>query len=625
MASKKSPSVNSARTQALMQEAYDEASDLLETLKSFKIDDKPISQRAAFSLKNLQHYRLLRSADRKRLQEKLFLLGLSSLGRSFSHIEASVENILSFLSVASGSAPFDNAHALEAIDRARQIVDENRCALLGGCAGSTHEPMTTRVMVTLPSDAATPGNGLIRELADAGVDIFRINTAHDALPVYRAMAASIRGLDLNRPAEKRRRIYVDLCGPKIRTGPVAQTSQPIKVGSNKIERVVYLAGPGTKSQSQKKDAKTDTVTPGVISVEAAFLKACEVGMHIKAVGLFEKHGQLEVIAVAEDRVTCRLNTKLYLDEKCELKIKGDKHRSHVLNIAKAPEIIRLFKNDRLLILPTAELGQKAQVDKNGNLTACARIGCTHPAAYAAAKKGERVFIDDGKIGARVIDKTDEGLLCEVFSARESGVVLKPEKGINFPDTPLEIAALSDEDRQTLTDVADFADMIGLSFAQEPADIQTVDGLLRDLKKPDTGLVAKIETAKGVTHLPQILEALIQTGRPAGVMIARGDLAIEMGFENLAWLQEEILDICAAAHIPVIWATQVLENQMKTNLPSRAEVTDAAMGSRAECVMLNKGAFAVDTIRVLERILTSFRELFLKNRQLLGQNKLWPAP
>ena len=86
------------------------------------------------------------------------------------------------------------------------------------------------------------------------------------------------------------------------------------------------------------------------------------------------------------------------------------------------------------------------------------------------------------------------------------------------------------------------------------------------------------------------------------MIARGDLAIECGYERLAEVQEEILWICEAAHMPAIWATQVLETLAKSGLPSRAEVTDAAMGVRAECVMLNKGPYIVEALEMLDDIL-----------------------
>jgi pyruvate kinase len=129
-------------------------------------------------------------------------------------------------------------------------------------------------------------------------------------------------------------------------------------------------------------------------------------------------------------------------------------------------------------------------------------------------------------------------------------------------------------------------------------------LLEQLEKLDgrhLGLILKIETRKGFDNLPKLLLAAMRT-RSIGIMIARGDLAVECGYQRLAEVQEEILWICEAAHVPVIWATQVLESLSKKGMPSRSEITDAAMGERAECVMLNKGPYAVDAVRALADIL-----------------------
>jgi len=114
-------------------------------------------------------------------------------------------------------------------------------------------------------------------------------------------------------------------------------------------------------------------------------------------------------------------------------------------------------------------------------------------------------------------------------------------------------------------------------------------------------VLKIETRRAFENLPKLLLSALHSSAP-GVMIARGDLAVECGYERLAEVQEEILWLCEAAHVPVIWATQVLERMTKDGLPSRAEVTDAAMGERAECVMLNKGPYLLDALATLDDIL-----------------------
>ena len=111
-------------------------------------------------------------------------------------------------------------------------------------------------------------------------------------------------------------------------------------------------------------------------------------------------------------------------------------------------------------------------------------------------------------------------------------------------------------------------------------------------------------------------------QPFGVMIARGDLAVELGFERLAEMQEEIVWLCEAANVPVIWATQVLETLVKTGVPSRGEMTDAAMAGRAECVMLNKGPHLAEAIGVLGRVLARMDEHQHKKTPTLRALRSW---
>ena len=134
-------------------------------------------------------------------------------------------------------------------------------------------------------------------------------------------------------------------------------------------------------------------------------------------------------------------------------------------------------------------------------------------------------------------------------------------------------------------------------------------------------MAKIETPQAVSNLPElIVQAAGQ--QPFAVMIARGDLAIAIGYQRLAEIQEEILWLCEAAHIPVIWATQVLENLVKKGIPSRAEMTDAAMSDRAECVMLNKGPFIAEAVTILDDVLTRMEEHQLKKTPQLRALHSW---
>lgn len=146
--------------------------------------------------------------------------------------------------------------------------------------------------------------------------------------------------------------------------------------------------------------------------------------------------------------------------------------------------------------------------------------------------------------------------------------------------------------------------MGFSFVQSAADVAMLQEALRERRPADwqsLSLVLKIETTKAVSNLPEIIVRAAGQ-QPTAVMIARGDLAVEIGFVRLAEMQEEILWIGEAAHVPVIWATQVLEHLIKKGTPSRGEMTDAAMAARAECVMLNKGAYLFGAIAELDVLL-----------------------
>jgi len=193
------------------------------------------------------------------------------------------------------------------------------------------------------------------------------------------------------------------------------------------------------------------------------------------------------------------------------------------------------------------------------------------------------------------------LRVRVTVAPSVGVKLRGGKGINLPDSRLRLPALTEKDLGDLDFVVRHADLVGLSFVRTPDDVHELRRQLALRDASALAIVLKIETAAAFEHLPSLLLAAMRSERVA-VMIARGDLAVECGYGRLAEVQEEILWFCEAAHVPSIWATQVLESLAKSGVPSRAEITDAAMGERAECVMLNKGPHVVEAVRVLQGIL-----------------------
>ena len=251
----------------------------------------------------------------------------------------------------------------------------------------------------------------------------------------------------------------------------------------------------------------------------------------------------------------------------------------------------------------------------------ARVACTLPEVFGDIAKGERIWFDDGRIGGVIRRIGKDSVDVEITQARESGEKLAGDKGINLPDSQLNLPALTAKDIEDLAIITDIADLVGLSFVQKSSDIDALRARLLELGRPDLGIILKIETRRSFENLPELLFSAM-AGNAAGIMIARGDLAVECGYERLAEVQEEILWAAEAAHMPVIWATQVLEALAKTGLPSRAEITDAAMGERAECVMLNKGPYIVGAISMLDDILRRMEAHQSKKRPLLRALKSW---
>lgn len=235
--------------------------------------------------------------------------------------------------------------------------------------------------------------------------------------------------------------------------------------------------------------------------------------------------------------------------------------------------------------------------------------------FETARPDDKIWFDDGKIGGRVVETGAERVVVSITQAALGGSRLRAEKGINLPDTALKIPALTGKDFTDLAFLAPHVDMVGLSFVRSADDVRVLHAEMDRLDAPGLGVVLKIENRHAFENLPALLLAGLERP-PVAVMVARGDLAVEVGFERLAEVQEEILWLCEAAHIPVVWATQVLESMAKTGRPSRAEVSDAVMSGRAECVMLNKGPYITEVARFLASVLERMEAHQSKRRTLL---------
>ncbi|MDR3714225.1 MAG: pyruvate kinase [Puia sp.] len=228
------------------------------------------------------------------------------------------------------------------------------------------------------------------------------------------------------------------------------------------------------------------------------------------------------------------------------------------------------------------------------------VGSTLNGIAAQLKEGAKVLFDDGLIECTVENVQGDTALLKITRISSKKPYLKRGKGINFPGSKLVISSLTDFDRACLPFVCSHADLIGYSFVHSAADIAGLQNLLAGSPGKRPSIILKIETAESVEHFPLLLmQGMKET--VFGVMIARGDLAIELGFERMGEIQEEIMWICEAAHTPVIWATQVLENLNESGLATRSEITDAGYSSLSECVMINKGKHIVQVITTLQNI------------------------
>lgn len=277
-------------------------------------------------------------------------------------------------------------------------------------------------------------------------------------------------------------------------------------------------------------------------------------------------------------------------------ITAHKQKSH----KSAQEFPYVFNGDFIVLSKGSVI--ESEILKNFEPSNVVAVTCTYPPVIDKVEIGQSVWIDDGKIGTVVKAKNDHAILLQVRQVGPKGVHLKEEKGLNFPDTVMNLPTLSKKDCKDLKFVAKHSDMVGLSFTEEADDVLFLKDMLAELGHVNLPVLVKIETAKGVQNLPDIILNALAENMDLGVMIARGDLAVELGSVRMAEIQDEIIRLCESAHIPVIWATQVLESLAKKGTISRPEISDAAMSQRAECVMLNKGPYIAEAVKILSEVL-----------------------
>lgn len=565
------------------------------------------------SARNLVDYVGLRRHDVRGLQERLAGLGLSSLGRAEGHVLANLDAVLGHLrrTAARRRQPRKTASPAPAPGPSYQdgeaLLETHTVDLLGP------EPAgrRVRVMVTMPGEAADSPT-LIRDLVRDGMDCLRINCAHDAPEAWAKMVDRVRAAEqeLGRPC----RVLMDLGGPKLRTGPLPPGPKVVKVKPTRDD-LGRVADPARVWLTA--EALTAPVGHTAVPVPAAWVARLRPGDRVRFTDARGSDREFRVDSVADAGAAARTDRTAYVETGTRLRIRGKGRRdltrgertTRVGELPERPTRLRLRAGDTLVLTRDPAPGCPATDGRP------ARIACTLPEVFADVRAGEAVWLDDGRVGGVVREAVPDHLTVAVTHSPPGGAWLGADKGINLPDTNVRLPALTDPDLETVKFVAAHADLVGYSFVRSAEDVEALHARLAALNRADLGVILKIETRRAFDRLPEILLAAMR-GPRVGVMIARGDLAVECGFERLAEVQEEILWVCEAAHVPVVWATQVLENLAKEGRPSRAEITDAAMGERAECVMLNKGPHVREAVRLLDGILRRMEAHQFKKRARL---------
>ena len=572
------------------------------------------------SAKNLLHYLALRRHDLRHIQDSLAIQGLSSLGRAESHVRANVDSIehvvRRLLSTNDGESLSPN-DALS-YEQGLSLLRAHTEMLLG--PKPAHRMV--RIMVTMPSEAADDYH-FVRKLLLDGMDCMRINCAYDDVAAWGKMIEHAKKAEME--TGKSCRILMDLGGPKLRTGPIKSGPEVLKwlprrnaYGSVMSPARIWLTA---ADRIAPPPAPADICLP----IEGRWSNELRVGDVLK---FFDARGAARWMKAteavdggwwAESSQTTYIASGTLLHV-CRPGKPIEVFPGRVGQLPATEQYILLKEGHKLNLTKSMTLGEPAVFNDDAELIALPHVAVTLPAIFDDVQPGERIWFDDGAIGGVIEAVRNDELEVEITHARPNGSKLRADKGINLPDSRLRLPALTEKDLEDLRFIATHADLVGYSFVSSAADVEELQQQLAVLGGDKLGIILKIETRRSFEELVNILLAVMRSPS-AGVMIARGDLAIECGWERMAEVQEEILWICEAAHMPVIWATQVLENLAKQGLPSRAEITDAAMGERAECVMLNKGPYILKAVRVLDNILRRMEKHQSKKRSMLGQLRL----
>ncbi|MEW9676788.1 pyruvate kinase [Lentibacillus sp. L22] len=498
-------------------------------------------------------------------------------------------------------APMNQYH--EAIKRKNSILN-------------TRQSDTPEVMVTL--DLNTPEES-IKDFLSRGMTIARINCAYGTWEEWQRLVQSIRWMEEQLQANGTTippcKIYMDLSGPKIRVGKIQRTTYPLKIKVNKDR---YGAPLNVKTgilvtREDFKDLKQngfDFIIPLIVKENSPLFL---VGDTLQFRDARMKKRKFTVSGIHPNGYIVTISKTCYIGEGTALCHAPSHNVYHIGKLASSPVDIFVKNGDRLKIhLSNYMEGQAATINNP------AEISITLPDAFANVKVGESIYIDDGKIHG-IIEHVDVNFIIAKVIYPDTPKKIKEDKGINLPETAMKLPAFTSKDMYDLQFIHKYADLLGASFVHTADDLAYLRLMIPKNKIANLTIVAKIETRDAVNNFSKILLEGLHFPKFA-VMIARGDLANEVGFEKLSIIQHEMLAMCQAAHVPVILATQVLDTLAKKGVPARSELADVMFGSSFDCIMLNKGPYAGKAVDFLKETLQLIVKTHRYNYKFVRRSK-----
>ncbi len=449
----------------------------------------------------------------RELQADLAEIGLSSLGRSESHVLITIESVLNILLRLAGQERLRPAkHPALKFQEGMRLLEEHTRKLLG------RKPIarSVRIMVTVPTEGADDYT-FVRDLLASGTDCVRINCARDDASVWRRMVRNLH--QASNELGKDCKVEFDLPGRKLRTGQIRPGPRVIKWGPKRDELGQAIRPARIWLTPYEQPSMPGDNADAWLPVQGDWLARLTVGSEISLTDLRGKKRVLKVTEEVEESRWAEAQTTAYVGPETLLRTKQETEsqptESRIGDIKPLETSILLQVGDRLLLTRNSAAESDGQVAEE-----LSKIGGLSQEALAGLKPGQSIWFDDGKIGGIIEAKTEDNACVRITYAKPGGSKLRSDRGINLPDTPMNADALGQKDIEALSVATKCADSVALSFAKNREDVEALLKHLKKLKSRRMGIVLKIETREGFENLPSMLFAAMRWTDAVGVMIAR---------------------------------------------------------------------------------------------------------